>query len=320
LLRCGVLWPVVAAAVAALPGATAAKLPQPDWRGKRHLRVGVLRYGSGQSSAPYVRALRPIRQVAKKYGDQLDLLVTGPEWGFRREDRLFTRDGFHRIRRVLESATADNDMLIISGTIPHHGAKSAYRNTSLLCHRGRTIGSVSKKYDGADRLMGDRNRTNGKRDPKRWRPGRGPNIIEFGGCRIGVEICFDHSFGVLSRETRKTGKPVDLHVFLSRGAGLENPRPTRKGLIFEPYVGQETQPDALAPGGYTIHNDGSLQVGSGRRIEGVTQVLRRSAADQTWSAMSKISPTREIRVPAVKRNGRRWPDGVTLQIYDLELP
>lgn len=82
------------------------------------------------------------------------------------------------------------------------------QNTMYMFHRGKVIGSYSKKTDFHEVLPGYFH-------PTIFVPGAKAGRATVGGVPLGLEICMDHGAGVLRAAPTKTGTLPSVHVIVS---------------------------------------------------------------------------------------------------------
>lgn len=135
----------------------------------------------------------------------LDILI-GPEWFFVPPGGVYSAREYAALRRALAALSAGREVLLVPGTIARTAA-GKYRNTALALDRGDVLLEYDKRTDGGDTRLG-------ADVGLAWQHGRGAGTFSWRGHAVGLEVCMDHSVGVLRLDEVQG---LDLQIVVSAG-------------------------------------------------------------------------------------------------------
>ena len=174
--------------------------PRPLPRSSSKLTVGML--ACNTRIVTHENPLAALRKVIREHQD-LDVLVGGPEWLFLPKTGLYARQDLQRVRSSVEAETRGNPMLVIVGSMAW-AEKQFSHNTALIVSDGQTLAYDKQRSGGDARMAYYRNQQGTPGVRPEWVPGDRLGLFRWRDLLVGVELCADHSRGVLRRGGQRT--------------------------------------------------------------------------------------------------------------------
>lgn len=180
---------------------------------KRNLKLALAKASTGRTVGnSYIFAycgdnpLERIISIANTYNP--DILVA-PEFMFYDGKRILAEDEKKYIEQRIAQEVLNKDMLVIPGSIMWHNPKKGglVKNTAPVISEGRVVAEHIKASDGGCEEIAKKHGLRYARGPEEG------TTSHWKGLNIGLEICADHSYGML----KKSGKQVDIHIVPASG-------------------------------------------------------------------------------------------------------